>query len=216
MNKRRILCFGDSNTYGTNPVGPRYGEDARWPTLLQTLLGEGFRVLEEGFGGRTIAFDDPVEGGYKSGMQYLPPCLMSHDPLDLVIVMLGTNDTKQRFAMSAPAIAQALAHLVRLCRLYAADARGEPARVLIISPSPVRREVLKTRMAGTFDTHSVEVSEHLAEEYLRIAKLMRCEYVNAADFCRASEEDGVHLTAEGHRALARGIAGKIWEIFKEE
>ena len=141
---------------------------------------------------------------------------MSHDPLDLVIVMLGTNDTKQRFAMSAPAIAQALAHLVRLCRLYAADARGEPARVLIISPPPVRREVLKTRMAGTFDTRSVEVSEHLAEEYLRIAKLMRCEYVNAADFCRASEEDGVHLTAEGHRALARGIAGKIWEIFKEE
>ena len=68
MNKRRILCFGDSNTYGTNPVGPRYGEDARWPTLLQMLLGEGFRVLEEGFGGRTIAFDDPVEGGYKSGM----------------------------------------------------------------------------------------------------------------------------------------------------
>ena len=187
MNKRRILCFGDSNTYGTNPVGPRYGEDARWPTLLQTLLGEGFRVLEEGFGGRTIAFDDPVEGGYKSGMQYLPPCLMSHDPLDLVIVMLGTNDTKQRFAMSAPAIAQALAHLVRLCRLYAADAQGEPARVLIISPPPVR-----------------------------IAKLMRCEYVNAADFCRASEEDGVHLTAEGHRALARGVAGKIWEIFKEE
>ncbi len=216
MNKRRILCFGDSNTHGTNPVGPRFGEDARWPMILQAALGDGYRVLEEGFGGRTIAFDDPVEGGYKSAMRYLPPCLMSHDPLDLVIVMLGTNDSKQRFAMSAPAIAQALAHLVRLCHLYAADAQGEPSRVLIISPPPVRTEVLKTRMAGTFDARSVEVTQGLAGEYARIAKLMRCGFLNAADFCRASQEDGVHLTADGHRALARGVAEKVLEIFKEE
>ena len=216
MNKRRILCFGDSNTHGTNPVGPRYGEDERWPMLLQKLLGEDVRVLEEGFGGRTIAFDDPVEGGYKSAMSYLPPCLMSHDPLDLVIVMLGTNDTKGRFAMTAPAIAQALAHLLRLVHLYAADGRGAPSRVLVIAPPPVRSEVMKTRMAGTFDERSIEVSKRLAEEYLRIARLMRCEYLNAADFCLASEEDGVHLTAAGHRALARGVADKIRDIFKEE
>ena len=216
MNKKRILCFGDSNTHGTNPVGPRYGEDERWPMILQTLLGEGFRVIEEGFGGRTIAFDDPVEGGYKSAMEYLPPCLMSHDPLDMVIVMLGTNDVKQRFAMSAPAIAQALAHLLRLVHLYATDARGEPSRVLVIAPAPVRPEVMKTRMAGTFDARSIEVSEHLAEEYLRIARLMRCGYLNAAEFCRASDEDGVHLTAAGHRALARGVAGKVLDAFKEE
>ena len=99
MNIRRVLCFGDSNTYGANPSGPRFDETERWPMLLQAYLGDGFRVLEEGFGGRTIAFDDPVEGGYKSGMVYLPPCLMSHNPLDLVAIMLGTNDTKQRFAI---------------------------------------------------------------------------------------------------------------------
>ena len=206
MNIRRVLCFGDSNTYGANPSGPRFDETERWPMLLQAYLGDGFRVLEEGFGGRTIAFDDPVEGGYKSGMVYLPPCLMSHNPLDLVAIMLGTNDTKQRFAMSAPAIAQALARLIRLCHLYALDARGEPSRVLIIAPS----------MAGTFDARSVEVSEQLAEEYQRIARLMRCAFLNAADFCSASTEDGVHLTAAGHRALARGVADKVLEIFKEE
>ncbi len=216
MDKRRILCFGDSNTHGVNPVGPRFGEAERWPTLLQSLLGERFRVLEEGFGGRTIAFDDPVEGGYKSGMQYLPPCLLSHNPLDLVIVMLGTNDAKQRFAMSAPAIAQALAHLLRLCHLYAVDGRAEPSRVLVVAPPPVRENVLRTRMAGIFDARSVEVTQGLGEEYLRISKLMRCEFLNAADFCRASEEDGVHLTAAGHRALARGVADKVWKMFKEE
>ena len=216
MNIRRVLCFGDSNTYGANPSGPRFDETERWPMLLQAYLGDGFRVLEEGFGGRTIAFDDPVEGGHKSGMVYLPPCLMSHNPLDLVAIMLGTNDTKQRFAMSAPAIAQALARLIRLCHLYALDARGEPSRVLIIAPSPVRMEVLGTLMAGTFDARSVEVSEQLAEEYQRIARLMRCAFLNAADFCSASTEDGVHLTAAGHRALARGVADKVLEIFKEE
>ena len=130
MNKRRILCFGDSNTHGTNPVGPRYGEDERWPALLQAMLGEDYRVLEEGFGGRTIAFDDPVEGGYKSAMDYLPPCLMSHDPLDLVIVMLGTNDTKQRFAMSAPAIAQALGMVRGSYQGDRTATRGELAAML--------------------------------------------------------------------------------------
>ena len=216
MNRRRILCFGDSNTHGTNPCGPRFGEEDRWPMLLQAHLGERFRVLEEGFGGRTIAFDDPVEGGYKSSMQYLPPCLLSHNPLDLVILMLGTNDTKQRFAMSAPAIAQALAHLIRLCHLYALDGRGETTRVLVVAPPPLNENVLGTRMAGAFDARSVEVSKHLAEEYLRMSKLMRCEFLNAADFCRASEEDGVHLAKTGHHALARGVADKVLEIFKEE
>ena len=108
------------------------------------------------------------------------------------------------------------AHLLRLVHLYATDARGEPSRVLVVAPPPVRPEVMKTRMAGTFDARSIEVSEHLAEEYLRIARLMRCGYLNAADFCRASDEDGVHLTAAGHRALARGVAGKVLDAFKEE
>lgn len=216
MEKTRILCFGDSNTHGTNPTGPRYGEDARWPMVLQSLLGEGFRVLEEGFGGRTIAFDDPVEGGFKSGMQYLPPCLLSHNPLDMIVVMLGTNDTKRRFGMAASAIAQALAHLVRLCHLYGLDARGEPSRVLIVAPPPISERVADTRMWGAFDRSSMEVSAQLAGEYERVARLMRCGFLDAARLCRASDEDGVHLTAEGHRALARGVREAVLNMLGEE
>ncbi len=77
-------------------------------------------------------------------------------------------------------------------------------------------DVLGTLMAGAFDARSVEVSEHLAEEYQRIARLMRCEFFDAADFCSASTEDGVHLAETGHHALARGVADKVLEIFKEE
>ena len=69
---KRILCFGDSNTYGYDPRGGRYGEDERWPMRLSAALGEGFSVVEEGFGGRTCVYDDPIEGGYKSGASYLP------------------------------------------------------------------------------------------------------------------------------------------------
>ena len=74
----RILCFGDSNTYGYNPKGGRYGESERWTARLAARLGA--TVIEEGLGGRTCVLDDPTEGGYKSGAAYLPPCLMSHAP----------------------------------------------------------------------------------------------------------------------------------------
>lgn len=214
--KRRILCFGDSNTHGTNPSGARFDEGVRWPALMQSLLGDGFCTIEEGFGGRTIAFDDPVEGGYKSAMQYLPPCLMSHDPLDLIVLMLGTNDTKQRFSMSASAIAQALAHLVRLCHAYGQNARGEASRVLIVAPPPLSARVLATRMRGAFDERSIEVSAELAEEFERIARLMRCGFLDAARHCRVSDEDGVHLAADGHRALARAVAQAVRSLLGEE
>ena len=85
--KKRILCFGDSNTWGYMTSGGRFDEETRWPMRLEKLLGPEYTVIEEGFNGRTCVFDDPIEGGYKSGLTYLPPCVMSHSPLDLVILM---------------------------------------------------------------------------------------------------------------------------------
>ena len=101
--KKHILCFGDSNTYGSSAEKDisRYDENLRWPMLLAKHLGPDYAVIEEGFGGRTTVHDDPVEGGYKSALTYLPPCLMSHNPLDIVVLMLGTNDAKERFSMNA-------------------------------------------------------------------------------------------------------------------
>ena len=210
--KKRILCFGDSNTWGYDPRGGRYDEETRWPMRLQTLLGEGYTVVEEGFNGRTCVYDDPIEGGYKSGAAYLPPCLMSHNPLDLVIIMLGTNDTKRRFNLTPMTIGEGMMQLIRLTRLYAADVQGNPPKVLVVAPPPIRENLMKSRHGECFGEQAVAVSKGLAAEYARIAKLLRCEFFDAASWAEVSSIDAVHLTKEGHLGLAEGLFRKITQI----
>lgn len=97
---KNILCYGDSNTWGYDAeTKNRFPPDVRWTGILKRTLGEGYHVIEEGLNGRTTVWDDPIEG-YKNGREYLIPCLESHRPLDLVIIMLGTNNLKKRFSLT--------------------------------------------------------------------------------------------------------------------
>ena len=214
--KKRILCFGDSNTYGYDPRGGRYDEDTRWPTRLGKLLGDDYTVIEEGFGGRTCVFDDPTEGGFKSGAAYLPPCLMSHNPLDLVMIMLGTNDTKRRFGMSPMTIGDGMMQLVRLTRWYGADAQGQPPRVMIVAPAPISEAVRRARFAECFGPDAPEVSRGLAAEFRRISRLLRCDFLDAGAWAEPSEADGVHLTAEAHARLAEGARRAVLEALGQQ
>lgn len=207
--KKRILCYGDSNTYGYIPSGGRYDEDTRWPMRMQRLLGDGYAIVEEGFNGRTCVFDDPVEGGYKSGVQYLPPCLMTHNPLDAVIIMLGTNDTKMRFGMTPLTIGESMMQLIRTARLYAMNDAGKPPKIIVVSPAPILENLMETRHAECFGPQAIAVSAGLAKEYRRICKLMRCDFFDAGPFAEVSPLDAVHLTARGHIALAEALAEKI-------
>lgn len=213
---RTILCFGDSNTYGTNPAGGRFDETVRWPGAIKTLLGDRYRIIEEGLPGRTFVYDDPAEGGYKSGVSYLPACALSHNPIDLFIVMLGTNDAKGRFALSAQAMGSCLITLIRTCRFYAVDASGAASKILVVAPPPIGKGILETPHGGIFGARSQEVTREAAHVMHRTARLMRCEFLDAADFCETSLADCVHLTKQGHLALAHGIAQKIRTIFGEE
>ena len=125
---RRILCFGDSNTYGHSPVdGSRYGEDVRWPEVMEGLLGGKFEVINEGKNGRTVAFDDPYNEGC-NGMNDIVPCVEANEPLDLIIIMLGTNDLKVYFDATPDVIAK---HLGDMCRLVQ---EKTDARILLASP----------------------------------------------------------------------------------
>ena len=213
--KKRILCFGDSNTWGYNPIdGTRYDEQTRWPTRMQHILGNDYTVIEEGLNGRTCVYDDPVEGGYKSGAAYLPVCLMSHSPLDVVILMLGTNDTKCRFGMNAKTIGEAMMQLVRLTRLYGFDSDGKPPRIVIAAPAPILDNLMQAGHGPCFGVQSIGVSFDLTKEYERVAKLLRCDYFDAGDVAEVSPIDAVHLSPAGHKRLSEAMARKMKSLFE--
>ncbi len=210
---KTILCFGDSNTWGSAPSGKRYGADTRWPRAMANLLGGDYDVIEEGFCGRTCLIDDPVEGGFKSGANYLPPCLMSHSPLDLVILMLGTNDTKQRFGLNAFTIAQGAGELVKIAIRYGLDVQDRPAKVLLVSPIWVGDNLMDCPgMAPIFGEQAIAVSKGLAAEYRKIALLHKVEFLDAARFAKPSRLDAIHMDAADQLALARAMADKVREI----
>ena len=211
---KRILCFGDSNTWGHIPTGGRYDEHTRWPMRMGELLGSAYTVIEEGFNGRTCVCDDPVEGGFKSGLSYLPPCLMSHNPLDAVAIMLGTNDTKRRFGLTPMTIGQSMMQLVRACKLYGMDEKGNPPHIIIVAPAPILDNLMETRHAECFGEQAIAVSRGLGPELRRVSKLLRVDFFDAAPFAEVSTLDAVHLTARGHIRLAEAMAGKLREIFE--
>ena len=207
--QKRILCFGDSNTHGYIPQGGRYDENTRWPMRMGRLLGSDYCVVEEGFNGRTLVFDDPVEGGFKSGYEYLPPCLMSHNPLELVIIMLGTNDTKRRFGMSAQSVGQALMQVVRRTKQYAINGEGKTSRVLVVAPPPILDNLMQAHHGDSFGPDAIALSRALAHEYRRMSKLMRCDFFDAAPYAEVSTLDAVHMTAQGHLRLGEALAEKV-------
>jgi len=118
-----IVAFGDSNTWGYDPAtGGRFPRAQRWPSVLQRELGADFEVIAEGLNGRTTVHDDPIEP-YRNGADALPPCLMSHAPVDLLILSLGCNDLKKRFSVSAFDIAEGAGRLIALARAYVQSPR---------------------------------------------------------------------------------------------
>ena len=149
MNQKNILCFGDSNTHGYNSkTGGRFTVEERWTKLLQRKLGDDYYVIEEGLSGRTTSFDDPVFEGL-SGLNAIYPCMMTHEPLDLVIIMLGTNDTKERFGASAECIALGLKRLISKA-VSTTDCwkNGRPS-ILIVTPQNIDKRYETSEVGGT-------------------------------------------------------------------
>lgn len=204
--KKRILCFGDSNTWGYNPVdGSRYDEHTRWPAVLQEKLGNDYCVIEEGQNGRTIACDDPWEGGNKNGTQYLLPMLESHMPLDYFIIMLGSNDLKTKFSLPAGDIAGGMLYMVERAISYF-KSTGQKTKVVIVSPIQIGEGIGEGYFGNFFDAESaVERSKELARWYQLVAERLDCMFFDASKVAEAGKVDSLHLMPEGHRALAEAI-----------
>ena len=205
---KRILCYGDSNTWGYNPATKdRYPKEVRWTGVLAAALGAGYEVIEEGLNGRTTVWDDPIEG-YKNGATYLPPCLESHKPLDLVVIMLGTNDLKKRFDVPASDIAKGAGVLAKIVQKSEAGVGGQAPQVLLIAPPPVAR---LTEFAEMFEGSETK-SRKLAGHFKAVAAELGCALLNAGEVIVSSDVDGIHFDPPEHARLGQAVAARVKEL----
>lgn len=211
--QKNILCFGDSNTHGYNSkTGGRFDVNERWTKLLQKNLGDDYYIIEEGLSGRTTSFEDPVFEGL-CGLNVIYPCMMSHEPLDLVIIMLGTNDTKDRFNANSFIIGKGLERLAQKTIDTHAAWRGAP-NVLLIAPPPIHPDYAKTAVAGEMGDKCVERSRGLAKEFKEVADRLHCHFLDAGSIpgIEMYPYDWMHLSLESHKLLADELTKVMKEI----
>ena len=202
---KTVLCYGDSNTYGYVPeTGMRYPWDVRYPGRLQTLLGEDYVVIEEGCNGRTTIYDDPEEP-WKNGLTYLKACLNSHKPIDIVILMLGSNDLKEIFHLTAKEIAGGAGVLVDVIKSFTPEKQGYVPRIILVAPPEIGPDIKSSPFGEKFTQRSVDESKKFARYYKEVAEEKGCEFLNAAEYICSSKYDSLHLTPEGHKKLAEKL-----------
>jgi lysophospholipase L1-like esterase len=208
----RVLCFGDSNTHGAPADDPEYvrlDADVRWTGRLQGLLGDGYEVVEEGLNGRTTDVDY-VDRPHCNGRTYFPAALLSHHPLDVIVVMLGSNDLKTCFRRDATTIAGALHGYVHDVATYATDRAGRTPALLLLSPILLDDAITAYADAqgNGFDASSLEASRNLATEIRRVAEERGVLFADAASVARAGG-DCLHLSLDSHEPLARLVADNV-------
>ncbi len=235
---KNILCYGDSNTYGYDPkTGLRYARSIRWPGHLQEILdkksaydamrsyllgameledempdspGECYTIIEEGCNGRTTVTDDPVEG-WKNGLDYLAPCLNSHKPVDVVIMMLGTNDLKEIFHQTAGEIAKNAGVLVDTIQKTTKEKQGFIPKIILVSPPHIGEGMETSVFSQSFSKRAIGESVLFAKNYKEVADEKGCIFFDAAEYIEPSEEDSLHLTEDAHITLAEKLAEVVLE-----
>lgn len=206
---RTVLLFGDSNTHGTMPMpdlgfSGRFDRDERWVGRLARLLPD-WEVIAEGHPGRTTVHDDPVEGAHRNGLTVLPALLESHKPVDVVVVMLGTNDLKERFSVNAGDIALSLERLVRMIRASDCGPGGQGPKVLLVAPPSI---IEVGCLAGMFAGGAAK-SRALAAEVEAAAKRAGVPFMDAGKVVTVSPIDGIHYDAEANPVLAEAFAAAL-------
>lgn len=212
---REILCFGDSNTYGYIPghyekAPARYPWGIRWTSLLNEKLGkEDYRVIEEGLCGRTTVFEDSF-WAYRNGSEMLPAILETHQNVDLVILMLGTNDCKAVYGTTPEIIGRGIEKLIRQLREYAPE-----SQLLLVSPIHLGEDVWKSEYDPEFSMESVDISKGLEAVYQRIADKEGIPFLAASSVAQPSKTDEEHMDEENHALFAQAVYQKISrEIFR--
>lgn len=216
--RKHIVCVGDSNTHGyCADIGDnadrtdRFNEDERWTCLLQKALGDEYLVLEEGLSGRTTVFKDPLHESMDA-LSVIYPILMSHERVDLLIIMLGTNDSKERFNASSRVIACGLDRLIKKAKSVECW-RDDKPNILVVAPPPIRAEFKETFDSEWMGSDCIKKTQGLAVEYERVARVNGAHFLDAKD-CEFNKVDCMHLSRKGHSELASLLAPLVKEATK--
>lgn len=215
MEDTRILCYGDSNTWGyiSGSDHQRYGNNERWTRILANLLGDKFEVIEEGLNSRTLTSNDTRPGKEgKNGYEYLIPCLDTHDPIDLVVLMLGTNELKSAYNKTAQEISELLEeYFVKTILNRKSQLKESYPKLLIVTPPLVNEEAEYCKAGGKYVGAGSKAKE-LNDIYKNIAEKYNCYFLSNEGL--ETGIDGVHLTKESHKKLAEKLENKIREIYR--
>lgn len=205
-NLKRILCFGDSNTWGYIPNSKhnRYSPSIRWTGILQNLLGSSYEIIEEGLNSRGILNGDnrPGKEG-RNAMDYIIPCLDTQDPLDYVIVLLGTNELKAELNLSPEEIGENLKTLLNVIYQRPSQFKEEKPKLILINP-PVLNENTEYSLRGDKYKGATEKSLSLGLVFEKIANDIGITFVNIQNQLKTGE-DGVHMLPEAHEILGKEI-----------
>ncbi|MGJ8528288.1 SGNH/GDSL hydrolase family protein [Maritalea sp.] len=208
---KNVLAFGDSLTWGANAAtGGRHSFEDRWPNVLAEQLKGQVRVFAEGLNGRTTVFDDYAIATERNGAKALPSLLGTHEPLDLVIIMLGTNDMRSHICGNAAGSAMGINRLINIVKTFSYKPDHQVPEILVVSPPLVEKgqdHLFNDVMAG-----AIELSAEYAMQYERVCIKEEVSFFNAAPVTRLDPVDGVHLDAKNTRALGKALAPSVKKI----
>lgn len=201
-----VLCFGDSITWGFHPgTGTRLPMPDRWPTVMATALGPDVTVIAEGLNGRTTTFDSPFRA-MRSGAAMLPALLESHAPIDVVVIMLGSNNLQTALGLSANYAASGIASLLDIVARSLAGPDRRPPRALVVSPPHI---IAPSGFTGVLWEGREAESQRLADRYAPMAAMAGAAFCDAAAVVSPGIADGVHLDAAGQRLLGTRLATEV-------
>lgn len=194
---KKVLCFGDSNTYGFVPEKcSRYDENTRWTGVLRSLCGSDFSIIEGGCNNRTAFVDNP-SGVEQTGYKILPEYLKK-DCFDIVVLAIGINDLQLFFSPSLREFEQGIAKLIKIVKSLSPN-----SEIILVCPSKLDLAGIKSGVFSfQFNEESVEKSFHLPQIYKNLAEKYACKFVDLNEIAKVSPLDGLHFSAESHRKIA--------------
>ena len=216
---KTIVCYGDSNTWGYMPkrerpeitADNRFPWGVRWTSLLQMKLGADYRVEEEGLNGRTTMFDDPLDI-CRNGLEYIDTVMLTKAPVDLVILMLGTNDVKEFFGMPPYVIARGCGRLIDRIQAGGYGPGGSAPQILLVAPLKLPETLSDSWLSDEFGAGAINRNDQLPGFYGKIAAEKGVHFLNAAEFVTADPADSIHMNEQGHAETAARMCAAVKEI----